>query len=294
MFLNPMTIIAEEFSQIMVTLSLPHGGRLFMKKMVIIFFLVLSSFVNSSDEINAITQTDQMVYIPAGEFMMGCNETVDQSCNDDEKPYHKVFLDSFFIDENLVTVHQYEICVRNGKCTKPDIRDSEGDIREDCNWKKSDRSDHPINCVQWKQADTYCKWAGTRLPTEAEWEKAARGTDGRKYPWGNQEPTCDQAVSLLLCNDLYTQPVGNKPNGASPYGVMDMSGNVWEWVADWYNEKYYQKSNSQNPIGPTSGQDRVLRGGSWDYYNPDALRVSNRFKFPPDSRIPGFRCVKSQ
>ncbi len=233
----------------------------------------------------------EMVHVPAGEFRMGCNKKVDKQCSKDEKPYHKVHLDAFYIDKYEVTVEQYAACVRAGKCKKPNAGGT-------CNWGKSDRGNHPINCVDWYQAKSYCEWTGRRLPTEAEWEKAARGTDGRKYPWGNQKATCDYAVmnenNQSGCGRGSTWPVGGKPRGASPYGAMDMAGNVWEWCADWYDEKYYRNSPNRNPKGPSSGKARVLRGGSWNG-SPNGLRSSPRGRRDPDFRHDnlGFRCART-
>lgn len=205
-----------------------------------------------------------MVLVPAGEFFMGCNEEADKACSSDEKPGRSVFLDAFAIDKTEVTVAEYRQCVEAGKCTSTGLTMPYWDGKEHaesasfCNWDKSDGAQHPINCVDWMQADAYCRWAGKRLPTEAEWEKAARGTDKRVYPWGNEwDATKANAIPRG------TVPVGSFPTGASPFGVLDLSGNVWEWTADWYDSAYYQNGPTQNPSGPGTGIFRSVRGGSW-------------------------------
>jgi formylglycine-generating enzyme required for sulfatase activity len=150
--------------------------------------------------------------------------------------------------------------------------------------------DHPATQVSWYGAQAYCQWAGARLPTEAEWEKAARGIDGRLYPWGNEAPNCDKA-QYGDCGGM-TVPVGSRPAGASRYGVLDMGGNVWEWVADWYGPAYYSSSPAQNPQGPDSGERRVFRGGSWGY-PPAFLRTADRARNRPTYAgfNVGFRCA---
>ncbi|MCX5867011.1 MAG: SUMF1/EgtB/PvdO family nonheme iron enzyme [Proteobacteria bacterium] len=228
------------------------------------------------------TKGGPMVLIPAGEFMMGCNESVDNQCREAEKPFHKVSLDAYYIDKYEVTVDQYAQCVQAGKCSKP----ADG---RDCNWGISDRGNHPINCVDWNQAGAYCGWAGKRLPREAEWEKAARGRDGRIYPWGNEKATCEYAVfeenyPNSGCGRYSTWPVGSKIKDVSPYGVMDMAGNVGEWINDALNSR-----------GSSSGPRYSLRGGYW-FSDADILRTSFRIvnSLGPsfqESKL-GFRCVR--
>ena len=257
------------------------------KTLLILVVVVLARMAGSADTPPAETKAGEMVLVPAGEFIMG-NDRGEA----DEKPEHKVYLDAFYIDKYETTVDQYGKCAQAGKCTKP----NEGG---GCNWGKSDRGKHPINCVDWNQVKTYCEWAGKRLPTEAEWEKAARGTDGRKYPWGNEQAACDYAIfdsgNNNGCGKNSTWPVGSKPKGASPYGAMDMAGNVWEWVADWYDANYYQHSPRRNPTGPASGKACVLRGGSWGD-DPEYFRSSFRLWLTPDIKnyYVGFRCAMTR
>jgi len=235
------------------------------------------------------------VLIPASSFWMGCNEAVDD-CYSDEYPYHEVYLDAYYIDRTEVTAAAYESCVTAGGCTAPAGSGSYS------TYQKPGMEGHPVNYVTWFQAESYCAWAGKRLPTEAEWEKAARGTDGRKYPWGNEAATCDYAVMYdggNGCGTGETWDVCSKsPAGDSPYGLCDMAGNVWEWVADWYDSDYYATSPANNPTGPNSGSGRVKRGGSFGGFGDvgDFLRVSNRGYGDPSYSVYdyGFRCARSE
>jgi len=238
------------------------------------------------------------VFVPEGEFEMGGNEF------DDEKPIHSVYLDAFWIDQMEVTNAMFAAFLNDkgnqseGGANWLDASDDDVLIEQNGGvWQaKSGFADHPVIEVTWYGANAYCEWAGRRLPTEAEWEKAARGgLEGEKYPWGDQAPVCasgaENGAQFVDCAGD-TVVVGNySPNG---YGLYDMAGNVWEWVADWYDESYYQNSSSDNPEGPESGGYRVLRGGSW-YNSVWYLRSAYRVRNTPDSPDSnyGFRCARS-
>ena len=217
----------------------------------------------------------KMVYVPKGVFTMGSSLH-----EPDEQPVHEVTLDAFWMDQTEVTNSMYAI------------------------FAPSRAGRQPVQNVSWEEAAAYCAWAGSRLPTEAEWEKAARGTDERLYPWGDQDPANDLANFADLTsrlswadinvNDGYENvaPVGSFPAGASPYGVLDMAGNLGEWVNDWYAA--YDAGPLENPTGPAEGDFRVLRGGSW-YGTAAAIRASDRGWYIPEggTNYIGFRCAKS-
>lgn len=198
-----------------------------------------------------------VVKIPAGEFLMGNKDSERQPME------HKVYVSEFLMDKTPVTWGKFKIFAAETIRSLPPSP----------YWGIHDN--HPVVFVTWEEANAYCQWAGGRLPSEAEREKAARGTDGRKYPWGNEEPNPKLAVFRRNWGDIATDPVGMRPKGASPYGLLDMAGNVWEWCADWYDEKYYEISPYMDPKGPSSGRFRVVRGGSWDS-RPDVLNSSVR------------------
>jgi len=274
-----------------------------------------------------------MLYVPAGEFLMGSTKAdidkVMAQCSNckremfvDEKPQHTVRLDAFWIDLTEVTNGMFEKFVEAMQYeTDAEKKGRSFVVNPTGNWKETSgadwqhpwgpssdltgRENHPVVHVSWNDSVAYCQWAGGRLPSEAEWEKAARGTDGRTYPWGEQaiagnllnfaDKNTNFDWSDTTIDDGYgdTAPVGNYPQGASVYGVLDMAGNVWEWVADWYSENYYASSPSENPQGPDSGEYRIVRGGSWLFNEWDS-RSSDRAGSGPSDRSNGngFRCVR--
>jgi serine/threonine-protein kinase len=228
-----------------------------------------------------------MVYVPGGEFAMGSTEG-----DSDERPMHTVALDGFWIDRTEVTNAQYRLCVADGRCDAPAYGDDPDLSRDDL----------PVARVDWTDAQAYCEWAGAQLPTEAEWEYAARGPEGTNYPWGDSfnstrlnfcDANCDYLHRAPQYDDGYAKaaPVGSFPAGASWCEALDMAGNVWEWVADRYGE--YPSGREDNPTGPSSGAARVMRGGSW---SSTALHVrsATRFWFDPELRFVnvGFRCAR--
>jgi len=249
-----------------------------------------------------------MVEIPSGSYLMGADDG-----DTDEKPVHQVTVAGFCMDRTEVTAAMYTECVTRSQCSPAhttadwpgiDPEDQKFDSQF-CNGGRPEHGDHPINCVDWSQADAYCRAMGKRLPTEEEWEYAARGTDGRTYPWGDAAPS---ASLLNSCGDEFvamgerlgrpgwskmysgsdgwesTAPVGSYPDGASPFGVLDMAGNVWEWTSSWYSQDYGS---------PRGDEKHVMRGGAWGYHDPSFVRTSNRGKSPPEYRGAdlGFRCA---
>jgi len=243
------------------------------------------------------TPTD-MVQVPAGSFLQGCdlNNPVTGACTGDDLPLHQVFLDSYWIDETEVSNLKYDQCVTAGACTPP--TDTVSRTR---GWYYGNPAfdRFPVIYVSWHQAADYCDWTGKRLPTEAEWEKAARGEhDTRIYPWGDQTADCprlnfhDGAGSGQYCVGD-TSEIGAYLDGASAYGAMDMAGNVAEWVTDWYDPDYYTTYPTNNPTGPSTGTNRVTRGGKWSS-SQQSVRVYYRHEYGDPSRgvdYRGFRCV---
>jgi formylglycine-generating enzyme required for sulfatase activity len=216
-----------------------------------------------------------LVGVPAGEFSMGYDQG-----NSDEQPVHQIYLDGFYIGRLEVTNAQYRACEQAGECSRLVKRAYIDDPAFD---------DHPVVNVTLAWAHAYCEWANMRLPTEAEWEKAARGTDGRLYPWG-EGISCDHAQYVECGGQM--EPADSNPLGASPYGALNMAGNVWEWTSDRYKEDYYQHSPSRNPTGGDRGNEWVFRGGSWSEA-AEILRSTYRTWYNPDAQYYnlGFRCV---
>lgn len=244
----------------------------------------------------------EMVLVPAGAFLMG-GENGALS----EMPAHRVELDGYYIDTYEVTVAQYRACVQAGGCPAPGT----GDF---CTYEMPGGDTHPADCLTWNAAQLYCDWAGLRLPTEAQWEKAARGTDGRTYPWGegldrskanygiDPCPVCAPNLSFEVwqttfdANDgyLHTAPVGSYGSGVSPYGAYDMAGNAWEYVSDWYDSTYYAHSVVRNPPGPEQGAKHIMRGGGFDNDRWTVRAANRNGDVDATTRSPnmGFRCAR--
>ena len=242
-----------------------------------------------SDQTLPSTDSVPMVLIPAGEFLMGSPES-ETLAHDDEKPQHRVNLDAYYIDIYEVTNSLYANCVKSEACSSP--RDVSSKTRVSY-YDNPDFGNYPVIWVDWNQARSLCQWRGARLPTEAEWEKAARGIDGKSYAWGDKTPDCNFANFRGCVND--TSQVGSYSLGVSPYSVFDMAGNVWEWVQDWYQIPYYASLSAwSNPLGPNSGDGRVLRGGSWAS-TEGFMRSAHRNSFDASETNDGigFRCART-
>lgn len=264
--------------------------------------------ITSTDTHDAlVTPSASEAMIPAGPFWMGCSP-LDTGCaakGSPEKPQHQVVLSKYAIDLFETTVAEYSACVAAGACTKPA---DASHPTEPFNYGASGREQHPINGVSWHQALAYCQWRGKRLPTEAEWEKAARGgcelhkgdcaATAWVYTWGNEAPTC--ALTNYTpgkppgCSKAATSPVGSLPAGRSPYGLWDTAGNVWEWTADQHSPTYYSTSPMQDPQGPGNGQGRTRRGGGYPN-NAESMRVARRYGLPAELVSPdnGIRCART-
>lgn len=236
-----------------------------------------------------------MKIVPHGTFKMGCDWKIDSPCNRRESPAHDVDLSEFFIDEQEVSVGEYTACEQSGRCSRLTNIDKNDTA---CTASYNDPA-LPLDCVPQQQARNFCAWMGKRLPSEAEWEKAARGTDRRVYAWGNTpEPSCENLGmwGRPPCNRKAPRPRGTFTIDRSPFGVRDMSGGVSEWVTDGFDVNYYQRSAVKNPLGPAERTfDVVFRGGSYIDDQPAGYRVVRRSGAPAGAGIPGvgFRCAKS-
>ncbi|MBS0150657.1 MAG: SUMF1/EgtB/PvdO family nonheme iron enzyme [Nitrospira sp.] len=233
-----------------------------------------------------------MVEIPSGSFPMGVPPG-DRDGGRDEYPRHEVFLDPFLIDQFEVTNGRYiEFVKSTGHRVPQNPTHPTRNLWQDDTITES-VAERPVINVDWFDADAYCKWAGKRLPTEAEWEKAAKGTSDRRFPWGNVEPTAKHLnYNQRWIGEKTLMPVGSYEAGKSPYGVYDVVGNVWEWVNDWYDARYYEKSPSKNPTGPQEGTKKVIRGAGWQNETP-TVRIFTRVDSDPTMRneSTGFRCA---
>lgn len=225
----------------------------------------------------------ELVYVPTGDFLMGASP-YDSAREPNEEPRHTVFLDAFWISKTQVTNTMFNACAAAGVCAYS--------VSHTTNPHYLDPfyASHPVVYVSWEMAQTYCEWTGGRLPTEAEWEKAARGPDGARYAWGEELPR----LKFVNAGNEYgtTTTVGLFPYGKSYYGAFDMGGNLREWVSDWFDPDYYQYAPASNPTGPETGEKKVLKGASFsDEFR--YCRVSNRLSHEPGSPgiVRGFRCV---
>lgn len=245
--------------------------------------------VSDNRDFNAyetITSEDnrEMVLVPEGVFTRGSAEG-----EFDEKPQQEVYLDAFYVDKYEVSVKDYEVYRSATKYVRPTVPFFQGDE------KVLSRPEMPVVGVSWDDAVNYCRWGNKRLLTEAEWEKAARGTQGLIYPWGNQFLPQRANISGFEDGYEFMAPVGSFPMGRSMYGIFDMAGNVSEWVQDWYDQFYYAKAPMMNPPGFELSKNRVFRGGSWDARKTD-VRSAKRFAATPGRKdsILGFRCGLSK
>lgn len=246
---------------------------------------------DEAERLGAMDVPGGMVLVPAGSFLMGSDPRKDRAAGPQEQPQHQVYLDAFMIDRFEVSNVEYLRFVLGTGADWPKF------------WRENPFPEkaalHPVINVSWYEADSFCRWAGKRLPTEAEWEKAARGADGRIFPWGNEPAGWIKSnIAHPGSKRGFKYPplanINRYDKGASPYGAYQMAGNVSEWVSDWFDPEYYRQGYDRNPLGPKSGELKVFRGGSWNE-DPEVARSAGRNAGPPDreSYLTGFRCAKS-
>jgi formylglycine-generating enzyme len=252
-------LLLESYYQLAV-LAIDAGEWTAAMQNVIALRQANPDYIDSKDIYEDIVLGSGFVLVPAGEFIMGSDEGESY-----EGPVHTVYLDDFWIMRTEVTNREYGQCVAAGGCSAPD----------NSRWDDPDYAEHPVTHVSWNQAHEYAEWMGGALPTEAQWEEACRGTEGVTYPWGNSSPN-SSLLNFYNKNGTIT-PVGSYPDGASPYGVLYMAANVWEWTADWYDDEYYQHSPAQNPTGPSAGSSHVIRGGAFISIDDGWVRCASRY-----------------
>ncbi|NOZ88226.1 MAG: formylglycine-generating enzyme family protein [Deltaproteobacteria bacterium] len=269
------------------------GPRLFLLLLIVMVgcsLLAATMFTGFKPLFFTISLGTVIVFIGAcGALKFKKSAQYARECRHNEKPGHWVYLPDYYMDKHEVTLKEYKACVQAGSCVEP----PDGNKVRGCNWNMPDRDGHPINCVTWQDAQAYCYWAKKRLPTEAEWEKAARGEKARIFPWGDNKGDCSLAViteGRRGCGRDTTWAVCRKERGNSPYGLCDMAGNVWEWTGDWYGS--FRPTSVHMPNGPSKGKEKVLKGGAWGS-GPVDVRASIRKAASPlwKDRSAGFRCA---
>ena len=280
--------------------------HIFLSKFIRLFILIhiiFSGILLMSGCMSGIKDDtkENMIFIPEGSFTMGFKIDNDHEWGDmDEEPVHQVTLSSYWIDKYEVTSSNFSKFLNENKNEAHRFIEITPSVTvqfdDNVYQPRKGLENYPVNRVSWFGADAYCKWKEKRLPTEAEWEKAARGTDQRIFPWGNEFPDNSRVTFRRKFSEKGFQvmePVEGMKNGISPFGVHQMAGNVWEWVSDWFDATAYQDENRIDPKGPESGISKVLRGGNW-YYKAYYMRTTYRFNERPDifKVWQGFRCAR--